>query len=343
MKSLGHALKWLFASAIVLSSIPAFAHSAADEMALAANNLLTALTPEQKTKATFDFPNEERQNWHFIPKARKGLPIKEMTHFQRPLAFALLASGLSHSAFMKAGTIMSLEEVLRELEAPNGRMVRDPELHYVTIFGTPSTNSTWGWRVEGHHLSINFTLVDGQKISATPCFLGDNPAEVKSGPRQGLRVLAAEEDLGRQLVKALDAEQKKTGIFKAEAPGDIITMAERKVKPLETVGLPASKLNATQRELLTKLIKEYIYRERSELADQDWQKIEKAGFDKIYFGWAGGLERGDKHYYRVQGPTFLLEYDNTQNNANHIHSVWRDFEHDFGVDLLAEHYKNAAH
>ncbi|HYV27189.1 MAG TPA: DUF3500 domain-containing protein [Candidatus Eisenbacteria bacterium] len=318
------------------------AHSAAEEMSQAAANFLATLTPEQKDKAAFDFKNEERANWHYIPKARKGLPFKELTPTQSRLAFALLACGLSQRGFVKATTIMSLEDILRELENGKGP-TRDPELYYLSLFGKPGGKTTWGWRVEGHHLSLNFTLTGGDKISATPSFLGTNPAEVKEGPRKGLRVLAAEEDLARALVKSLNDEQKKSAIMAATAPKEIITAAERKVKPLETAGISTSKLNPSQSEILVNLIKEYVQRHRPDVAEEDLKKIHHAGIEKISFAWAGGLERGEGHYYRIQGPTFLMEYDNTQNNNNHIHAVWRDFESDFGEDLLRQHYEQTPH
>lgn len=312
-------------------------------MAEAANNFLAALTPEQKAKATFEAKDDERQNWHYIPKARKGLPFKEMTPAQTKLGHALLSSGLSQRGYVKAVTIMSLEQVLRELEAGRGTMVRDEDLYYVSIFGRPGTKETWGWRVEGHHLSLNFTIVNGREIGATPSFFGSNPAEVKEGPRKGLRVLAGEEDLGRALVKALNEDQQQVAITLKEAPKEIITAAARKVKPLETAGLPAARMTREQSAQLMQLVKEYVYRHRPEVADKDLEKIQKAGWDKVYFAWAGGTERGEGHYYRVQGPTFLMEYDNTQNNNNHIHAVWRDFENDFGEDLLRRHYETTPH
>src|SRR5262249_17996235 len=200
---------------------------------------LAALTPEQQAKATFDFKDNERSNWHFIPKARKGLPFKELTPAQRPLAFALLSTGLSQDGYAKATTIMSLEQVLGELEGSKAPFARDPEMYYLTIFGRPGEK--WGWRVEGHHVSVNFTLAGGQAIAATPSFLGANPAEVRQGPRQGLRVLAAEEDLGRKLVKSFDDAQRQTAVMAVAAPKDIITAAHAKVKPLEPVGLSFAK------------------------------------------------------------------------------------------------------
>jgi hypothetical protein len=320
-----------------------FAHVAGDEMAAAANKFLDALTPEQRSKATFELKTDERKNWHFIPKVRKGLTLKEMTPEQRVHAHALLQSGLSAHGYQKATNIISLEAILKQIEGPDGRMVRDGELYYFSIFGKPEPKGTWGWRVEGHHYSQNFTIVKGELFSGTPSFLGTNPAEVRQGPRKGLRILADDEDLGRVLVKSLNDEQRKTAIFDTKAPPDIITAAQPKIMPLETTGIAASKLTKEQSAQLQKLVQAYVTRLRGDLAEIDLQKIEKAGWAKVYFAWAGGIEKGEPHYYRVQGPTFLIEYDNTQNNANHIHAVWRDFDNDFGEDLLRKHYAETPH
>ncbi len=286
---------------------------------MAATRVLASLDAEQKAKATFDFKGDERSNWHYIPKTRKGLTIKEMTADQRSLAHALLASGLSQQGYGKATNIMSLEPILHDLEGAARVFPRDPELYHFFVFGKPGARETWGWRVEGHHVSVNFTIVKGDFIAGTPSFFGTNPAEGRQGPRSGLRVI------------------------QTTAPKEILTEAKRKVQPLEAAGIPGSKLTREQSDLLLNLIKEYVFRIRRDLANDDLKKIEKAGVEKIYFAWAGGLERGEGHYYRVQGPTFLLEYDNTQNNNNHIHAVWRDFESDFGEDLLLKHYQEVEH
>ena len=319
------------------------AHVAGEEMAAAANKFLESLTPEQQAKATFDFKNEERSNWFFIPKVRQGLTIKSMNPEQRKLAHALLRSGLSAHGYEKATNIMGLEPVLKDLEGTGGTMVRDWELYYFSIFGKPEAAGTWGWRVEGHHLSANFTVVKGELFSGTPNFMGTNPAEVRAGPRKGVRVLGEDEDLARALVKSLGEEQRKAVIFDKTAPKDVITGNKRKVMPLETAGLPASKLSKEHSAQLLNVVKVYVNRLRGDLAESDLKKIEKAGWDKVTFAWAGGTEKGDPHYYRVQGPTFLIEYDNTQNDANHVHAVWRDFDNDFGEDLLRKHYAEVPH
>jgi len=324
-------------------------------MASAATKFLDSLTPEQRQEATFAFNADERLRWHFIPTEmypRKGLLVKQMTEPQRRLAHDLLKAGLSQRGYMTASQIMDLETVLDGIEAaqrtretsPRGQpLVRDPEKYFFSIFGTPSTHDTWGWRVEGHHVSLHFNVVNGSLVAAAPTFFGSNPAEVREGPKKGLRILGAEEDGARALVESLDASQREKAIFRKEAPGDIITMANVKIDPLAPEGIPMSALNANQRALLTKLIDVYTGYMAADIAADRVARLKKAGEDKIVFAWAGPVERGKKHYYRVQGPTFLIEYDNTQNDANHIHSVWRDFSGDFGQDLLRDHVKSVAH
>jgi hypothetical protein len=311
---------------------------AAGEMAQAALNLWAALTPEQQKKASFEFKDDERLNWHFVPRERKGLPWTDMTVPQRHLAHAFLSSGLGQRGYAKAVSIMSLEEILRELEAGRGPK-RDPELYFFSVFGKPGGKETWGWRVEGHHLALNFTVVGGKAVAGAPSFFGANPGEVRQGPRKGLRVLAAEEDLARQLVKSLSDEQKQTAITTKDAPRDILTGNKRKISLEAPTGLAASKMTPEQQAVLKALVAEYAHRLRPEMAEQDLAKIQKAGWDKVHFDWRGGVEPGEGHYYRIQGTTFLIEYDNTQNNANHIHAVWRDPANDFGEDLLKSHYE----
>ncbi len=306
-------------------------------MAEAANRFLASLIPDQRVKATFAFEEEERQNWHFVPIERKGLALRDMTSAQKHLATALLSAGLSQQGFFKAETVMSLEEVLRVIEHGTGPE-RDPEKYYVSIFGTPSADGTWGYRVEGHHLSQNYTVVGGH-VASGPSFYGANPAEVREGPRKGLRTLAAEEDLGRAVIQSLDAAQRQVAIVDPVAYKDIITFDSRQAALKgQPSGLQASKMTPKQFELLMALLEEYARNVPDQIAEAREEQIRKAGKD-IYFAWAGGTEKGDPHYYRIQTASFLIEYDDTQNNANHIHSVWRDFNGDFGADLLKQHYQ----
>ena len=314
---------------------------ASADMARAALNFWVALSPEQQAKAGFPFDDKERFNWHFIPRVRKGLTWNEMDSTQQALAHAFLASGLSSRAYQQAETIMSLDQILKEME--NGRGPRrDPGNYAFSVFGTPGAKSTWGCRVEGHHLSLNFTMVDG-RAEAGPVFFGSNPAEVRQGPRKGLRVLAVEDDLGRELIKSLDQNQQEKAILKIKTPGEIITSNSRKADLGPPAGITYAEMTPAQRKILMALIEYYAYRLRPELADQDLAKIDKAGVDNVHFAWAGSQVPGEGHYYRLHGPSFLVEFDDTQNNANHIHTVWRDSANDFGEDLLREHYDNSKH
>jgi Protein of unknown function (DUF3500) len=310
---------------------------AASRMTECANRFLAALDANQRGKATFAFEIDERMNWHFIPKERKGLPLREMTPYQKHLASALLAAGLSQTGYIKAVTIMSLEDVLKIIENDSGEH-RNPEKYYFSVFGTPSDSGTWGYRVEGHHFSQNYTVVNGSVIDG-PSFFGANPAEVQEGPRKGLRTLAGEDDLAIELIHTLDEQQQKVAIVDPTAYKDILTAASRKAALQgQPSGLAASKMNANQFDALMALMEEYARNVPDELAEGRVAQINKAGRN-IHFAWSGGINRGDPHYYRVQTASFLIELDDTQDDANHIHSVWRDFAGDFGGDLLHQHYQ----
>ena len=314
-------------------------------MASAADGFLAGLTPEQRQQATFAVTSDERTRWHFIPNEmfpRKGVALRAMTPPQRERAMNLLRSGLSQRGYVTATAIIELENVLREVEK-GGRFARDPVDYQFTVFGTPGAKDAWGWRVEGHHLSLHFTVAGGKAVATSPTFTGSNPAEVKDGPKKGLRVLAPLEDLGRAMMMALDAGQRSTATLDATAPGDIVTMNKNDISPLTPAGVPASAMTADQRAALTRLIEAYTTVVADDLAADRMAKVKAAGLDKVTFAWAGPVEKGAKHYYRVQGPTFLIEYDNTQNDGNHVHAVWRDFAGDFGRDLLREHVKAVAH
>jgi hypothetical protein len=310
-------------------------------MTEAVTTFLASLTPDQKGRVVFPVESGERLNWHYLPREREGLPFREMDESQRKLAHALLSSGLSRRGHAKALDIMSLESVLAGLEGPARRHPRDPDLYYFTVFGTPSDESPWGWRVEGHHLSANFLVVNGNRIAPTPNFFGVNPARVPQGPFAGLRILAAEEDLARRLLGSLDAAQQARVIIDAEAPPDIVTQAKPRVIIDSPAGLVAADMTDDQREHLMKVVVEYTSRMPDDVADTRMNEIEKDGKAHIHFAWAGSVNPGKGHYYRLHGPSFLIEYDNTQNNANHIHTVWRDLKGDWGDDLLRIHYSRS--
>jgi Protein of unknown function (DUF3500) len=303
-------------------------------MAQAADRFLASLPPAQAEKAVYPFEAPERLNWHFIPRARKGIPIKELSSDQRALAFGLIQSGLAGAGFLKATTIMSLEQILKELEQGRGP-VRDPELYYLTIFGKPLDRGQWGWRVEGHHLSLNFVLDGGKIVAATPAFFGANQAEIRQGPRQGLRALADREDRALRLFQALDDGQKKTATFAEKAPGEIRAATVNTPQPPTdaAVGIAFADLNGEERKMLRALIESYADDMPLDVAHAWLDEIAKAGIDNVRFAWAGAGDRTQGHAYRVQGPTFLIEFNNTQNGANHIHSVWRNMLGDFAVSM----------
>ena len=320
----------LAALGLFLVASLARAHAPATDMFGAARQFLGALDPAQQKQATFPLTDKERENWFFTPVPRQGLALKQMNESQRALGLALLRTGLGQRGIVRAEAIMSMELVLKELEkdTPPGR--RDPNNYLITIFGTPSEKNSWGWRFEGHHLSFNFTLIDGAHVFFAPAFIGSNPGEVLAGPRKGERVLGEEEDLGLALINALDDAQRKIAIIAPEAPKEIVTANKHRVDPLAPAGIAAAQLTPAQREQLFGLVKVYAARGRTELADETFAKITAAGLDQVTFAWAGALVRSKATYYRIQGPTFLIEFDNSQNNANHIHTVFRDFKGDFG-------------
>jgi hypothetical protein len=252
----------------------------------------------------------------------------------------MLRVSLSEKGYSKANQIMANESILREVEGrkPDDTH-RDPLNYYVTIFGTPSPDKPWGWRLEGHHLAINFTFDQKKLVSSTPTFWGSNPGIVLSGPLKGKQMLKVETDLGFELVNSLNQDQRKIAIFSETAPAEIITGNDRTAQKLEPAGLPYASMNADQQKLLSRLIEVFVQNYQPDFGSKLMEKITKAGMKNLSFTWAGSLKPGIGEYYRIQGPTFLIEYDNTQNNANHVHTVVRDLTSDFGDDILREHYK----
>lgn len=342
------------------------ARALVDRMGEAANNLLASLAPDQRAKVSFDFSDQaQRTFWHYTPIPREGLPLAEMTFPQRQRAHQLVTTGLSRSGYVTAAAIIGLETILDAIEGwtrPGGG--RDTGLYYVSIFGAPHATEPWGWKFEGHHISLNYTIVNGRIVAPTPTFFGANPAEAALSGVSALRPLGGVEDLARELVHSLTEEQRATAILAEEAPSDILTLNQAVVAEesypqdqlegtdagfFDTVryttapkGLAAGAMQVSQREMLQALVFEYINRMPDAIAEIEAAKLEQQGIDGIHLAWAGGLERRQPHYYRLQGVRFLVEYDNTQNDANHIHSVWRDPVNDFGAHLLAQHY-NIAH
>lgn len=366
-------MKYIFWSWFLLTQVQAFGQTAPstslasgkartkDDMLAAATTFLSLLSPEQKQKATFSIDDQERYNWHFVPRERKGLPLKQMTPEQRQAAMALLKTTLSTQGYDKATSIIDNENVLRVIDnRPPNDTYRDPENYSFTIFGDPSPQNPWGWRLEGHHLSLNFLGQTGKVLSQTPIFFGSNPAKleydprmadkrmsdprVKDLPQRGREVLKLEIDRAFALLNTLTPEQRKKAVVDAVAYPEMLTSNQRKASIEKMDGLPLTDMTAPQRKLFLALLQTYLDNYRITLAKQQLDKLEKAGLDNLRFAWAGDqtpeLGEGKGWYYRIQGPTILIEYDNTQSNANHVHTVVRDLTNDFGEDLLREHYIN---
>jgi Protein of unknown function (DUF3500) len=308
------------------------------EVAKATNGFLAALPEDRRLGAKAAFQSRDRTTWRYTPGSRPGMPLQEMSPAQREAAQGVLRSFLSSEGYLKVESIIALEVVLRELERWDER---DPERYWFLVFGDPGSESPWGVRVEGHHVSLHLAVIKGRFVSSTPTFLGANPAEVRSGPKKGSRALAAEEDTARALLESLDPEQRREAIVDEAPYGDIVSRNRSKADPLEGRGLPFAKLTPAQQKQLLALIEVYASTMKPRLAEERLAKIRAKGLGDVRFAWAGPTARGRPHYYRVQGPTFLIEFDNS--GSNHVHSVWRDFEGDFGRDLLREHYGTSAH
>jgi hypothetical protein len=313
--------------------------AAAARMRASAERLLAALPQESRSQAMRPFADRDRTDWHYTPRSRNGLALKDMDKAGREATHALLRTALSIAGYRKAVNIIELELVLREIEVFG--WMRDPERYHLTVYGTPDPAKPWGWRFEGHHLSLNFTLAGDKLAIGTPSFFGANPATVANGPRMGLRALGEEHDAGWALLESLTEAQRSEAVFAASTYGDIVTRNRDKVEPLDAVGIPAAKLDAKQRQLLWRLIETYAGSFEPGLAKARLARAKQGGVEVIRFGWAGSTRRGKPHYYRVQGKLFLIEYDASQDDGNHIHAVWRDFSGDFGRDLLREHYSLA--
>lgn len=335
MASLG---KWIPIAAAIAMSVQA-SRQEVPNASSAASAFLGALSPALKEKANLEFKEELRTAWAFVPLQRKGVSWKELDEAQRKLGMNLLRSALSDRGIKKVEGVRQMESVLRELEGAH----RDPEYYVFTIFGNPADKGAWGWRYEGHHISLNFTYLEGRQISSSPQFFGANPAEVQSGPLKGVRILPEEEDIARELLASLDAEQRASVLAADRAPSDIATSNARKAAIQADAGLAFRSMRANQQALLRRLVEAHAVAHSEPEFKRRLDAIRAAGWDKVKFAWMGSDVKGQGWYYRVQGPTFLIELDNTQNRANHIHAVWRDFKGDFGDDALARHYATAPH
>lgn len=306
------------------------------EIVRASQQFLGSLDKDQKELASFDWNDKSRKDWHFIPKTRKGLPIKDLAQDQQHLGYALINLCMSREGSLESLTIMSFEQILWELE--NKAPHRDSSMYHFSFFGKVSEEGTWGLSIEGHHLSLNFTINNGELISATPSFYGTNPDIILSGPRKGNQILDEEQSIAFELIQSLSVKQKQKAIISGGVPRDILTAAKQKVEILNPRGIGMSDLNGKQKRLLMRLIREYVFRHTNSYAVKEWQSIKED--DTITFSWVGSPEQFKPHYYRVQGKDFVIEYANTQNNANHAHAVYRRPGNDFGESYLSNHLKN---
>lgn len=303
-----------------------------------ARSFLQSLSDNQRSKIVFPFDEMNRYEWHYLPGSmfsRRGISVIDLEQSQKNLLFQFMQSFLSKEGFTRTKDIMDLEHILKLLEPENPHRI--PENYFIAVYGEPEAADTWGWKFSGHHIALNFTVVK-DRMAFAPFFFGANPGEVKEGEKKGLRLLKAEEDLGFALVNSLSPQQKQKAIYQLNAFTDIVTTNAQQVAPIQPVGIFARDFTLAQKAVLNQLIVTYLLSMPKALADKRLKRISAEDMDAISFGWAGATHAGKPHYYRIQGKSFLIEFDNTQNNANHIHTVWRDFNGDFGLDLLKEHY-----
>jgi len=325
--------------ALLLSPNAGAAHVDKPGAVEAARSFLASLPAGLRATASFPLDSPERTSWYFVPRDRVGVPLLKLDDPQAELLGPLLATALSPEGLLDARGVMKHENILRRIETEKGidATRRDPGLYYTSVFGTPGTAKPWGWRFEGHHLSLNVTQLPGQPPVVAPLFIGANPAKVPSGLEAGFRLLGAEEDLGRALITMLPEERRKQAMLSDTAFPEIVTGNDPRVRPLALEGLAAADMKPDEQRALRRIIELYTGRVNPASAKDLLARMDHAGFGKVRFGWAGGIEPGQKHYYRVHGPTLLIEYDNTQNDANHVHTVYRDLERDFGGDVLRQH------
>lgn len=313
--------------------------SIAQDLSQKAKDFLATLSPEMKLQAVFPLKHEERFNFNFVPLERKGPTFRDFNATQKTAALELLKASLSAQGFKKATDIIELEKalIIIEKQAPDSRY-RDPLNYHFCIFGTPSADKAWGWKFEGHHISVNFVSNEGRIVSSTPSFFGSNPGIVNIEDQKGKQALKLESELALLLVNALSEEQLKTARVSEEAPKEIITGNSRKASNIEPRGISFNALDDDQKKTFLQLLDVFVKNYELGFSKTLMEKIKKAGMDNLSFAWAGGLKYGVPHYYRIQGPMLLIEYDNIQNNANHVHTSVRDLTNDFAEDILREHY-----
>jgi hypothetical protein len=311
-----------------------------DAMTQPALAVLESFTEKQRRQAVYPFAAHERRDWHFVPRRRPGVTLGDMQPTQQERVWALLRAGLSQQGVQKTRAVVDTEAILGELSGNPG--YRDASNYALVFFGDPAAGQPWGWRFEGHHLSLSFTIVPGQGVAVTPAFLGANPATVpESHAQAGFKALGTEEAEGFRLLNSLSAAQKSIVLIAAKSLGDILSGPGREASLTQPAGLAFAAMTAAQRQQAMTLIDTYVRNARPDVAQSELEKLTAAGIDTLHFAWAGSQTPGRPHYYRLHGPTLLIEYDNTQNGANHVHSVWHNPLSSFGQDLLQAHYQSA--
>lgn len=309
--------------------------SQVDEMVEAARQLAASLDAGQRHAASGSLDDPELRSWTYLPGDRPGLPLEHLDPAQREYVDQLLLSGHGELGAELAVGAVAVERFRRELATAKPV---DGDRYWIRILGDPGSGRAWGWRINGHHLAVHVVAADG-RATITPHFIGSEPAEIPHGPDAGARLLGTEEDLARELLHALDADQRSSAVFSPDPPDDILTRADPVADPSRLpAGLSHRDMTGSQQRLLCRLVRRYLDRAPTSYADRCWQEAVDTGLDNLRFAWAGGPHRGDRHYYCVAAPEFLIEYDNTQDGGNHAHSVWRHFRDDFGTDLLRHHY-----
>ena len=317
--------------------------SSAAALALAMRNAATALaaaTPAaDQPRLLFAFDDTLRADWHYTPRTRTGMALKDMNPAQHAAARALLEAPLSATGLATVQDVMALGAVLRDLEA--GSPLRIPGNYAIAIYGTPAAQAAWGWRLEGHHLSLHFTLDSDQVVSTLPQFIGANPAlvakAVAGGPIAQTRPLGATEDAARALLTSLDASQRTQAVLSTQTYGDIVSGNTKQASALGRGGLAYAAMNAGQQQAVLALVGQFAAQVKPALAVARMQRVRTSALDALTFAWVGSAQKGQGHYFRIQGEKFLIEYDNS--GGNHVHSVWRDFDGDWGRDVLADHYR----
>ena len=337
-------LKILFRAMMIAFAVVSTIPASGQDLAKKANAFLNTLSTELKAQAQFSFADAERFNWNFVPVKRNGPSFRNLNETQKSAAISLLRASLSDQGYQKTHSIIELENVLKVIEkrAPEDNY-RDPLNYHISIFGNPSSTAEWGWRFEGHHISLNFSSIKGMLVSSTPSFFGSNPGIVNSGDKTGTEVLKMEMQLGFLLLNSLDEKQLQMARFAEKAPSEIITGNSRKASLLGPSGIEFKELNAVQKKIFMQLLDVYIRNYTSQFSEKLLAKIKTGGIDNLHFAWAGSMKPGNGHYYRIQGKALLIEYDNTQNNSNHVHTVVRDLTNDFGEDVLQGHYQKQDH